>query len=458
MAGLRDLEKRVAGYAATRTPSLAAGRVVLAASGGADSAAMVALLCESGVVSACAAVVAHFDHRLRGDAAAARDLAAVRALCDRYGLPLIAGAWDAPRAGEAAARAARYAYLREAALEEQAVAVVTGHTSDDQAETVVMHILRGAGLHGVAGMAPESRWPLAAGAGTPVLARPLLGVSREETRAYCEVLGLGYADDPSNEDRAYLRNRIRRDVLPAMERVRPDARRALVELAAEARESVAAMEALARPAVVSAVAGEVRLSREALRQMSPALAPYAYRLALVVLRGDARDMERRHYEMLRGVADAATGSMFELPRGVVVTVDPDAVALSIGAPWAPLVAPDFERALPFAGDAGAWSIQVTRADPAAPDEASWGALALPADAVVRGRRPGDRIAQRGMIGHKKLQDYYVDRKVPRRERDAAPVIACGAEVLWTPFGVAAAAAAGARYLVTARRREVVRTV
>ena len=77
---------------------------------------MVGLLCESGVVSAGTAAVAHFDHRLRGDDAAARDLAAVRALCDRYGLRLMTGAWDAPRAGEAAARAARYAFLREAAL------------------------------------------------------------------------------------------------------------------------------------------------------------------------------------------------------------------------------------------------------------------------------------------------------------------------------------------------------
>ena len=156
--------------------------------------------------------------------------------------------------------------------------------------------------------------------------------------------------------------------------------------------------------------------------MPPALAPYAYRLALVALRGDARDIERRHYELLRGVADAVTGSTFELPRGVVVTVDADAVVLSLGAPWAPAIAADFERALPFAGEAGAWSLEV-----AAGDGAGDGTLLVaPADAVVRARRPGDRIAPRGMSGHKKLQDYYVDRKVPRRERDAAPVIACGA--------------------------------
>ncbi len=446
---MRDLEERVRRYAAARTPALAGGgRVLLAASGGADSAAMVGLLCESGVVSAATAAVAHFDHRLRDEAAAARDLAAVRALCDRYGLPLLTGAWDAPRPGEAAARAARYAFLREAALDTEAAAVCTGHTSDDQAETVVMHLLRGAGLHGMAGMAAESPWPQVAEAGAPPLARPLLAVSREETRAYCAERGLPYVDDPSNESPAHLRNRIRRDVLPAMERARPDARRALVELAEEARESAAAMAAAARPALVGEEPGEVRLSREALRRMAPALAPYAYRLALVALQGDARDIERRHYEMLRGVADASTGSTFELPRGVVATVDADVVVLSIGAPWAPAAAADIERVLPFAGEAGAWGLEVVVADGGGDGTL----LVAPAGAVVRARRPGDRIAPRGMSGHKKLQDYYVDRKVPRRERDAAPVIACGAEVLWTPFGAAAETAAGALYHVRARRR------
>jgi tRNA(Ile)-lysidine synthase len=451
------LEERARAYAVTHVPGLLRGRVVLAVSGGADSAAMVALLCEAGVVAPGRAVAAHFDHRLRDRAEAALDLDAVRALCRRYGLSLETGAWTSPRAGEAAAREARYAFLRATAERHGAPAVVTGHTSDDQVETVLMHALRGAGLHGLAGMAPAAPLGvgLASGRSAIEVWRPLLGVSRGETRGYCAALGLPFHDDATNLDRAFLRNRVRLDLLPAMEATAPGAGAAMLALAAQARESVAALEEIAARAIAGDIGGEVMLSRAALRGLPAGAAPYAYRLALLRLLGDARDIERRHYDVLARAASSATGSTFELPRGVVATVDADAVVLSLGAPGAPPIAPDFAVPLPYAGAAGAWSIEVAPAGAstrdAAPGEAR--TLALPAGAVVRGRRPGDRVALRG-AGHKKLQDVYVDAKVPRRERDAAPVIALGADVLWTPLAsqVPAAAAEGVPHRVWWRRR------
>jgi tRNA(Ile)-lysidine synthase len=450
------IEERIRTYAATRVPGLGRERVVLAASGGADSAAMVALLCEAGIVAPGRAVVAHFDHRLRDPAEAALDLDAVRALCGRYGLALETGAWSAPRGGEAAAREARYAFLRETAERNRARAIVTGHTSDDQVETLVMHALRGAGLHGLAGMAPVA--PLAAalagGASGLEVWRPLLGVSREETRGYCAARGLPFHDDATNLDRAFLRNRVRLDLLPAMEAAAPGAGAAMLALAEQARESVAALEEIASSAIAEDLANEVMLSRAALRGLPAGAAPYAYRLALVRLLGDARDIERRHYDVLAQAASAATGSMFELPRGVIATVDADAVVLSLGAPGAPPIAPGFAVALPYAGAAGAWSIEVAPTGAATHDAAPGEmlTLALPADAVVRGRRPGDRVALRGG-GHKKLQDVYVDAKAPRRERDAAPVIAVGADVLWTPLasGAMAPASEGVPHRVWWRR-------
>jgi len=450
------LEERLREYAARYLPGLVRERVVLAASGGADSAALVALLCEAGVVAPGRAVVAHFDHRLRDPAEAALDLDAVRALCGRYGLALETGAWARPRGGEAAAREARYAFLRATAERQRAGAIVTGHTSDDQVETVLMHALRGAGLHGLAGMTPVA--PLAVGlaGGAPDIEvwRPLLGVSRDETRGYCAARGLPFHDDATNLDRAFLRNRVRLDLLPAMEAASPGASLALLALAEQAREGVAALEVVAATAIADAAGGELMLSRAALRRLPAGAAPYAYRLALVRLLGDVRDIERRHYDVLGRAASAATGSTFELPRGVIATVDADAVVLSLGPPGAPPIAPDFAAALPYAGAAGGWSIDVAPAGAAMRDASSGEALtlALPADAVARGRRPGDRVAlRRG--GHKKLQDVYVDAKVPRRERDSAPVIALGAEVLWTPLAsqAMAPAAAGAPHRVWWRR-------
>ena len=446
MIDANGLEARVRAYVAERTPLRACGPVVLAASGGADSTAMVGLLCAAGVVTAATATVAHFDHRLRGEGAGERERGAVEELCARYGLRCEDGAWDAPRRGEAAAREARYRFLGEVARRNAATAVVTGHTLDDQVETVIMHTMRGAGPYGLAGMAPDAGWPLG-GPASPRLLRPLLDVERAETRAYCAARGLRYVDDASNEDASFLRNRVRRDVRPQLDATSPEARRTVARLADRTRAGIATLERAVAHALLGPSGSAVRLSRSALRELTAELAPYAYRQALAALIGDAREFDRRHYAIMARAADGTTGSTLRLPRGVVLTVDPDAVVLSIGELSVSPVGAGVERPLPYNGELGAWTVAIVEADGAGVGSA----IVAPEGAVVRSRRPGDRIRPRGMLGHKKLQDYYVDRKVPRRERDAAPVVACGPEVLWTPFGVAAEAVEGRRYRVEARR-------
>ncbi len=445
-----ELEQRVRSFAASRTPELGGERVVLAASGGADSTAMVGLLCSAGLVAPGAAVVAHFDHRLRGEGDARRDLAAVEELCARFELPLETGAWGAPVRGEAAAREARYRFLGEVAARASASAVVTGHTLDDQVETVMLNTLRGAGPYGLAGMAADAAWPLggrtARMGGGPRLLRPLLDVEREATRAYCAARGLRYVDDPTNDDLSFRRNRVRQELMAQLDET-PDARRVVAAMADRTRAGIETLERATAHALLSPADGVVRLSRATLREMTPSLAPYAYRQALRGLVGDAREFGRRHYELMAGAADARTGSTLRLPRGIVLTVDPDAVLLSLGELRAAAIPVGLEHPLPFAGAVGSWQLEIVEAE----GDGDAATIVAPADAVVRGRRPGDRIQPRGMTGHKKLQDYYVDRHVPRRERDAAPVIACGGDVLWTPFGGAAEAASGRRYRVAARR-------
>lgn len=448
MMDASELAQRVRAYAAEQTPALAGERVVLAASGGADSMAMAGLLCEAGLASSATAVVAHFDHRLRGEGAAIRDRAAVEELCRRYGLPLETGAWEEPRKGEAAAREARYRFLGEVAGRRSAAAVVTGHTLDDQVETVMLHMMRGSGPYGLAGMAPDAPWPLG-GKLSPRLMRPLLCIEREETRAYCAARGLRYVDDESNDDASFLRNRVRRDLLPQLDEMSPDARRTVAQLAEKTRAGIVTLERAVAHALLEQSSDFVRLSRGALREMTSELAPYAYRQALVALLGDARDFSRRHFALMSQAVDGTTGSMLRLPRGAVLTVDPDAIVLSIGELRVPPVAVEIEEPLPFTGRLGVWHLAIAPADGAG----EGAVLAAPAGTVVRARRPGDRIQPRGMAGHKKLQDYYVDRKVPRRERDAAPVVACGGDVLWTPFGAAEDAAEGTRYRIAARRAE-----
>jgi tRNA(Ile)-lysidine synthetase-like protein len=353
----------------------------------------------------------------------------VRALAERVGIDVVVGRWDAPRLNEAAARIARYAFLRDVALRHRADAVVTGHTADDQTETVLMHALRGAGLHGLAGMLPDAPSP----GGDPALRiwRPLLDVWRRETRAYCDASGIRYVDDASNDDRRFHRNRLRLDVVPQMQLVLPDVGQRLLAMARGARSAAHALDVIGATVLIDGPSEHaVLLERSRLATLPPEAVPHAFRLAVVRLLGDARDFERKHYQILERAAHGATGAAYQLPRGVVATVDATRIVLSVGTLPSPPVT-NMEHALPFEGVAGAWRLRVRPAGEATMADGGID-LRLPAGTVVRPRRPGDRVRLRA--GSKKLADWYIDRKVPRRERESAPVIAYGNQVLWTPWG------------------------
>jgi tRNA(Ile)-lysidine synthetase-like protein len=164
--------------------------------------------------------------------------------------------------------------------------------------------------------------------------------------------------------------------------------------------------------------------------MSRDAVPHAFRLALIQLRGEARDVERKHYAIMQRAVRARTGSNFSLPRGVTLTVDATRIILS-SRPLDVQHVGSMEHPLPFDGHVGAWRLRVL---PAAEAAMAVGGidLRLPEGAVVRGCCPGDRVRSRA--GSKKLADWYIDRKIPRRERDSAPVIAFGNQVFWTPWG------------------------
>ncbi len=460
---LAALEARVREFVRQHVPSLAQSRTdVLAVSGGADSTAMTALLCETRIVEPSRCVVAHFDHCLRGADASARDRETVADLCARYGLPLVEGSWPDPRRSEAEARRARYVFLTDACRDAGSDTVVTGHTADDQVETVLMHAIRGAGLRGLSGMAAESRVPFAAPQGSQplLLLRPLLNVSRTETRAYCAARRLRFVDDPTNEDRKFLRNRIRGDVIPALEEAAPDIRRLLIGLAETARCAAAILDRLAAPAILERAGTHVALSRPLLCTLPRPIASATCRLAVEALLGDTRDLGRRHYEEMIAAASAQTGSRFLLARGIELIVDAATVTLFVGPLPTCDIPPQFECPLPFVGPAGAWRLDIRCAGASVDADRAGAAFSatihLPEGAVLRGWRPGDRITLPSG-NHKKLQDVYVDRKVPRRDRHAAPVIAVGRDVIWTPLAPVPASpvgpSSGAPWLISWSQRE-----
>jgi tRNA(Ile)-lysidine synthase len=257
----------------------AGGTLVVGLSGGADSVALLDALATLAGPRDVRVIAAHLDHGLRPDSA--EDAAFCRALCERLGVLLRTEVADVrsrarrERGGlEQAARRERYSFLNQVRRETGAAAIAVAHTRDDQAETLLLRLLRGAGATGLGGMRPR--------AGRIV--RPLLDVSREEVLAHLADRGLGWREDPTNTDMAHLRNRVRHELLPYLEaRFNPSLRRVLARTAALLADEDAHLkeEGEALLARIARTDGDaIVLDRAALAEAPPAVARVAVRQAL----------------------------------------------------------------------------------------------------------------------------------------------------------------------------------
>ena len=423
--------------------------LLVGVSGGADSTCLLLTLAALRPSLRLTLHAAYFDHRLRGPRAAAREQRFVRSLTEALGVPLRYGAGDVRaharayrRSLEEAARELRYRFLAKVARREGCEAVAVGHTRDDQSETVLLHLLRGSGLRGLAAMAPLTPWPVPlrgrqVGAGDlPRLVRPLLRLSREDTEGCCQEAGLVPLRDPSNRSRAYLRNRIRQELLPLLRRYNPRIDDALVRLAGAAAADIELLEGLAAGALAGEPdgAGAVRLARRPLMSLAPALQHHAVRLAVARLLGDARGLSDRHVRSVLRANEGPTGAQLHLPRGLHVEVTREAIVLATRPAARPAALPEGEASLSVPGRArfGPWRFQAqlltrrprelsTAGDPYL---AFLDAEACGRPLSVRRRRRGDRFHPLGLSRPKKLQDFFVDAHVPRAERDSVPLV-CG---------------------------------
>jgi tRNA(Ile)-lysidine synthase len=406
-------------------------RVVVAVSGGPDSLALLHALVILAPELSCGLHVAHLDHGLRG-AAGADDAAFVAAQAARLGLECTLGrAQVAERAErerlsvEDAARRERFAFLRRVAAERGAAKIALGHTRDDQAETFLLRLVRGAGTLGLGAMAP---------ARADGVIRPLLGLSRAQVEEFCRAAGLEPRRDPTNRDPAFLRNRIRAELLPLLETYNPRIREVLSRIAEDLRfdeEFLGATAREARAAHVGPADGGRELDLEGLPE---ALRRRLLRLAAQSLGGDAF---HRHVAELLGDGDAAVmlpGEIRAVRRGARVRLIPPGEPVA-PAPWScPLPVPG-RVATPAGAVVEADLLAGAAGRRAAREEASLRRTffdydRLPGELAVRSRRPGDRLRPRGMAGTVKLQDLLVARKVPREQRDGVPLVVAGEEILW----------------------------
>jgi len=442
--------------------------VVAGVSGGPDSVAMMHILWRLQEKLGFRLEVAHFHHGIRGDDADA-DLAFVESLCASWGIPFHVGrASDRARGAslEALLRVARHRFLRAVAKKACASAVALAHTSDDQAETVLMRLGRGTGLQGLGGMAPVAElvgdrpWPGAPGDwngtngpwpnGDHVrVIRPLLYVSRREILSYLEDQGLQWREDLSNRDERFIRNRVRHRVLPFLEKeLNPRIRELLGNLAEQARVENAWLETQTdqtwqklgglhtvqvsngREAIILPVATMLsvplairrRLWRHAGRQLG-----VVFEFAAV----------SRLEELLRG----QPGMRVSLPGAVLAERAKTEIHL-----WRPGTAvealPEVSLVVPGVTAAPEWDVLFhveerpwTGGDPRQLVRVYPGPLlVLDADRVpgpvsIRPRKPGDRFRPLGAPGVKKLKDFFIAEGVPASERNRVPVAVSSGAIL-----------------------------
>jgi tRNA(Ile)-lysidine synthase len=427
---VRTLLDRVRKYANEHQLWSPESRLMVAVSGGSDSVALLFVLHELaslGAVNLCG--LAHLDHRIRGEESA-RDAAFCRALAGRLGLPSVIGEVDVPAlAGsnglslEVAGREARHRFLSEAAATLNADRIALAHTRDDQAETVLLRLVRGAGPAGLSGIAPRRG----------VLIRPLLDSTRAELRAFLEEKGESWHEDSTNADWANPRNRMRHDVLPVLRaHFNPRVDAALARTADILREDHAWLVEMAGEAarkIVSQSDGRVSVNLAALNGLPAAL---ARRVALKALE-TANPGRSYGLEEADSIRLVTAGEALPELAGVRMERSGENVVIQKRGNRRPVIE-GFELALPVPGlvtdPGGSWEIAAEGPlTSPAPLEAALGASRVAVDAQrlsgalhVRSRRPGDRLQPLGMTGRKKVQDVLVDRKVPRDERDMVPII------------------------------------
>lgn len=417
-------------------------RVLAAVSGGADSVALALVLgrlAATGALDCTLAGLAHLHHGLRG-ADADADARFVGALAARLGVPCVTGREDvAARAREAgesietAARRARYAFLDATAASLGATRIATGHTADDQAETLLLRLLRGAGLPGLSGIRPRNG----------IVIRPLLDAGRADVQAFLQAEGQPWRDDASNADRGIPRNRVRHELMPVLRSIAgPSVTGVLARTAALVRDDADELDRqaieMARRDVLTDSSG-TRMAIAGLDAAGPALGRRIVRAALAAAAG-GRFHSLEHVEAVRSLIREDAPSSVQVPGAVarrdggVIRVDAAPAGARVAPFEAPLEVPG-SVALPEAGVTIAAEVGRCGPDDIARLESRGDRVAVQGvdDAVlsVRSRRPGDTFRPLGAPGRRKVQDLFVDRKLARSERDRVPLVVDGkGRIVW----------------------------
>lgn len=394
-------------------------RPLVMVSGGPDSVAMLRALVELGAEP----VVLHVDHGLRGEESR-EDAAFVRDLCERLGVGCeVRRVSPGGSNVQEEAREERYRLAKELVEERGLSAIVTGHTADDVAETVLMNLARGAGLRGLAGIPPVRG----------KISRPLITARRRDVLRYLKHLRQPYRTDPTNLTPKYARNRVRLEVLPVLEELYPGAGGNIAHAASLLREDLEVLEGLVAD-VVRRRREEVIIPLDVLERMPPASRRHAVRRAYSTLAGDEAPLDSAAVEAVLELARRRDGTQtLCLPENTIAAVRyGEEIAFYHGAE--PLSG---ERDL-LAGKQSSfhgWLVDAREVRGYEPEDAARPEVAYLDAALgpyrVRAAREGDTIRPLGLGGTKKVMRAMMDRKVPKDSRRRTPVVVDAAgRVAW----------------------------
>ncbi len=409
---------------------LSPGTLVVAVSGGADSVCLLHVLHDLAPEFGLTLHIAHFNHELRGKESDV-DARLVAELADRLQIRADFGTGDvgamaasAHRSLEAVAHDMRWAFLEAVRRRQGAYAVATGHTADDQAETVLMHLLRGAGLRGLAGMAPLG----------PTVRRPLLATRHDACVSWCREHGVHWREDSSNAEVFCRRNAVRLDVLPFLRRYNPAIDAALTGMAEAVQVDLAYLDTRA----VDALHALVRRADSGVEHLALAgylALPEAIRRQVLLnwLGPNSRRVQVTSVDALLRTGHAGDAVALPGNRQVVKRYDDailEARTLPPRLPAVALTVPGATRAVGWN-----WTIQTEYLPRGTTRPANRWSIDLDAERVrlpltLRPRSTGDRLDLPGLTGSKKLQDMLVDAKMPRRERDRLGIIEAANGIIW----------------------------
>ena len=389
--------------------------VICAVSGGADSMALLWGLFLLKEKLGIRLEAAHFDHGLRGEESAA-DAEFVAEFCRFHDIPLHLGRGavvPGPKGLEAAAREARYAFLKSLGG-----TIATAHTADDNAETVLLHLLRGSGLRGLGGVTPKSQG----------LIRPMLDVTRAEVEEFLEENYIRHREDSSNGTDAYLRNRLRHHVMPLLRRENPSIAQGLSAAAQRLREDAQLLDALARDVDPCDV--------EALRNAPGPLRRRA--LEALLKENGFPEPSASHIAQAEALVFSGKPSARASFGGVTLRRNYDRLCVEHEM----IVLP--ERKLPRRGVTALPELGLAVRTEIVDGPGEW-TVCPQGEMTVRSRRSGDSLTTRG--GTKSLKKRFIDKKLPRWDRSAVPVIADPAGVLAVHgFGVDETRKTGGEYV------------